>query len=193
MMQMTNKPKDKREAILQASLEIFAENGFHSSPTSEISKRANVGTGTIYRYFENKDALIEALHEEIDLRLRPSVNEGIDEDAPIRETILGILQRVYRFLLENPDEFKFLEMYYNSPYGVAKKRSQDEHCDKPLLYIFRRGIERQVIKDLPEDVLFALCFGPMLMLIRDQLIGYFTLTEEMIQATLDACWDSIKL
>ena len=96
---MTKKPTDKKEAILQASLEIFAENGFHSSPTSEISKRANVGTGTIYRYFENKDALIEALHEEVDGRLRPAA-EGIDENAPVRENILGTLKRVFVFLLD---------------------------------------------------------------------------------------------
>lgn len=190
---MTNKPKDKREAILQASLEIFAENGFHGSPTSQISKLANVGTGTIYRYFENKEALIEALHEEIDQRLRPFTNEGIDQDAPIRETLLEMLRRVFTFLLENPDEFRFLEMYYHSPYGVAKKRSQEKTCDKPMMALFRKGIERQVIKNLPEDLLFALCFGPMLMLVRDQLTGYFEVTEEMVQATLDACWDSIRL
>jgi len=189
---MTKKPTDKKEAILQASLEIFAENGFHSSPTSEISKRANVGTGTIYRYFENKDALIEALHEEVDGRLRPAA-EGIDENAPVRENILGTLKRVFVFLLENPNDFKLLELYYHSPYGVAKKRSQEEQCDREIVGLFRKGIERQVIKPLPEDLLFALCFGPMLMLIRDQLTGYFEVTEEMMQATLDACWDSIRL
>lgn len=189
---MTKKTTDKREAILQASLEIFAKNGFHGSPTSEISRRANVGTGTIYRYFENKDALIEALHEEIDGRLRPAA-EGIDDNAPIRENILEILKRVFQFLLENPNDFKFLEMYYNSPYGVAKKRSQEEQCDREIVFLLRKGIEQQVIKDLPDDLLFALCFGPMLMLIRDQLTGYFVVTEEMIQATLNACWDSIRL
>lgn len=189
---MTKKQTDKREAILQASLEIFAENGFHGSPTSEISKRANVGTGTIYRYFENKDALIEALHEEIDVRLRPSTTEGIDDRAPLRENILGILQRVFYFLLENPNEFKFLEMYYNSPYGIAKKRSQDDFCDRPILLLLRKGVERQIIKDLPDDILFGLCFGPIVFLARDQLTGYLKLSDEMIQATLDACWDSLK-
>lgn len=189
---MTKKPTDKREAILQASLEIFAENGFHGSPTSQISKVANVGTGTIYRYFENKDALIEALHEEIDKRLRP-VSGEVDENMPIRENILGILNRVFHFLLENPHEFKFLEMYYNSPYGIAKKRSQDELCDRPILQLLRKGVERQIIKDLPDDILFGLCFGPIVFLARDQLTGYLKLSDAMIQATIDACWDSLKL
>ncbi len=190
---MTNKPIDKREAILQASLEIFAENGFHGSPTSQISKVANVGTGTIYRYFENKDALIDALHEEIDGRLRPAMSEGIDVEAPVRENVLRILKRVFHFFLENPHEFRFLEMYYNSPYGIAKVRSEKETCERPILQILRKGAERQVVKDLPDELLFGLCFGPMLMLTRDHFTGYLELTEEMIQAVIAASWDSLKL
>ncbi len=186
-----NKKIDKREAILQASLQIFAVNGFHGSPTSQISKLANVGTGTIYRYFENKDALIDALHEEIDARLKPLSN-GLNENAPIRENVLEILRRVFQFLMENPNDFRFLEMYYNSPYGVAKNRSKDETCEKPIFILLQKGVEQQVIKDLPEEVLFSLCFGPLLMLVRDHFTGYFELTEEMIQAALNATWDGLR-
>ena len=185
------KKVDKREAILQASLQIFAENGFHGSPTSEISKIANVGTGTIYRYFENKDALIEALHGEIDVRLK-ALSKGLDDQAPIRENILEILRRVFQFFIENPNDFKFIEMYYNSPYGVEKNRSKDEACDKVIVILLQKGIEQQVIKDLPQEVLFSLCFGPLLMLVRDHFTGYFKLTEEMIEAALNATWDSLR-
>ncbi len=190
---MTKKPTDKRQAILDAALKIFAENGFHSSPTSQISKMANVGTGTIYRYFENKDSLINALYDEVDQRLRATAWEDIDEQAPVRENLFHLLGIVFRFLLDNPSDFKFFEQYYNSPYGIEKKRSQEETCDKPMVMIFEKGIEQQIIKDLPHDLLFALCFGPMTMLIRDQLTGYFTITDEMIQTTIKATWDSIRL
>lgn len=189
---MSESKADKRKVILEASLKVFAENGFHSAPTSQIAKEANVGIGTLYRYFENKDALIEALHTDIDQRLKPRVNAGIDEEAPVRESLLKVLRQVIEFLIESPCDFKFLEMYYNSPYGLAKQRSEEEGCDKPLYRLFRKGIERQIIKDIPKEVLFALCFGPMLMLVRDQFTGYFKLTDEMIEMTLVACWDSIK-
>lgn len=190
---MTNKPSDKREAILQAALEIFAENGFHSSPTSQISKLANVGTGTIYRYFDSKDALIEALHEKIDTHLREIAWEDIDEQASVRDNLFNILDIVFHFLLSNPHEFRFLEQYYNSPYGLEMKRAKGDVCDRPLINLFEQGIDQQIIKKLPIDLLFALCFGPMIHLIRDQLTGYLTITDEMIQATIKAAWDSIRL
>jgi len=60
---------DKREEIIRASLELIAEHGFHGSPMSMIADRAGVAAGTIYRYFENKDALIIALFGEIDEKI----------------------------------------------------------------------------------------------------------------------------
>jgi TetR/AcrR family transcriptional regulator, repressor of fatR-cypB operon len=182
---------DKREAILQASLEIFAQKGFHGAPTSHISKMANVGTGTIYRYFENKDALIEALYVDIDGKLRSLIYEMVDDDAPVREDMLRILTSLFQFFLENSNEFRFLEQYFNSPYGVAKRRTKDA-CDKPMWQLMNKGIKQQIIKDLPLEILFGLFFGPIMILVRDQLTGTYTFSKEMIQRTIEACWDSIR-
>src|SRR5438067_8425981 len=43
---------DKREAIMSAALELFVERGFYGTAVPEIAERAEVGAGTIYRYFE---------------------------------------------------------------------------------------------------------------------------------------------
>ncbi|MDD2501941.1 MAG: helix-turn-helix domain containing protein, partial [Geobacter sp.] len=51
---------DKRIAVIQATIELVAEYGFHGSPMSRVAKRAGVAAGTIYHYFESKDALIES-------------------------------------------------------------------------------------------------------------------------------------
>jgi TetR/AcrR family transcriptional regulator, repressor of fatR-cypB operon len=41
--------KDKREAILQAMLELVAERGFHDAPMSLVAKRANTSAGISIR------------------------------------------------------------------------------------------------------------------------------------------------
>jgi len=183
---------DKRTAILSAALEIFAAQGFHGAPTSQIAQKAEVGTGTIYRYFENKDDLINALHEDVETLLLPAMMAGVDEQAPIRENFLLLLANIMRYLIDNPASFRFLEQYYNSPYGIKTKREKSTGCDTPLIALFKRGIEQQVVKALPEEVLFALSFGPVVMLVRDHMAGYFAVTDEMIQMTLEASWDALK-
>ena len=57
---------DKRDEIVRAALELIAEHGFHGAPMAMIADRAGVGAGTIYRYFENKDVLINELYLEIE-------------------------------------------------------------------------------------------------------------------------------
>jgi AcrR family transcriptional regulator len=45
---------DKRDAILDAALELFAEFGFYGTAVPQVAEKAKVGAGTIDRYFENK-------------------------------------------------------------------------------------------------------------------------------------------
>jgi TetR/AcrR family transcriptional regulator, repressor of fatR-cypB operon len=51
----------KREAILNAALQLFTEFGFHGTAMPQVAERAGVGAGTIYRYFTSKEALVNTL------------------------------------------------------------------------------------------------------------------------------------
>ena len=54
--------EDKKKRILEAALKLFVEKGIDNTSTSLISKEADVATGTIYLYFENKVDLISKLY-----------------------------------------------------------------------------------------------------------------------------------
>src|SRR5436190_13394309 len=49
------------EKVLAAAREAFAEGG-ESTALEEIARRADVGIGTLYRHFPNRQALLEALY-----------------------------------------------------------------------------------------------------------------------------------
>lgn len=55
---------DKKEKILIAALELFANEGFSSTSTSKIAKKAGVSEGLIFRHFGNKEGLLQAILEE---------------------------------------------------------------------------------------------------------------------------------
>jgi TetR/AcrR family fatty acid metabolism transcriptional regulator len=55
---------DKRQRILDAALQVFAERGFYNAKVSEVARAAGVADGTIYLYFENKDDLLINLFED---------------------------------------------------------------------------------------------------------------------------------
>lgn len=55
---------EKRQRILEAAIQLFAEKGFFSARVSDIAREAGVADGTIYLYFKNKDDLLINLFED---------------------------------------------------------------------------------------------------------------------------------
>jgi hypothetical protein len=55
--------ESQRERILTAAQKCFVEQGFHAASMANISETAQMSAGLIYRYFENKDAIISAIIE----------------------------------------------------------------------------------------------------------------------------------
>ena len=54
-------PQARRKAILEAALAEFAERGFAAARLDDVALRAGVAKGTLYLYFEDKEALFEEL------------------------------------------------------------------------------------------------------------------------------------
>lgn len=186
---------DKRDEVVRAALELIAEHGFHGAPMAMIAERAGVGAGTIYRYFENKDVLIAELYRDLEERSYPIILEGYAQEKPIRERFLHLGTALLRYFIVNPLDFRYLEQFHNSPYGVEHRRDKilgdKEGCDV-FRDLFEDGISLQVLKDLPLVILFALAFGPLLAVARDHILGFVNLDEALITWTIEACWDGIK-
>ncbi len=53
-----------RERILQASRELFAERGFEATTTRDIAQAADIASGTLFNYFETKEAIVASLAAE---------------------------------------------------------------------------------------------------------------------------------
>lgn len=183
---------DKRAAIIQAAMELIADQGFHGTPTAQIAQKAGTGVGTIYRYFKDKDELIEEIHTQVHRVFLSAFAENYDPALPVRENYLRIFNAITRLFIAHPFEIRFMEQYYNSPYGLAKKRSEESACDKPLLQFFEQGKRQLAIKDFPMEVLMCLSFGPIVFITRDHLNGFVNLDQTLIAAIVQASWDAVK-
>ena len=186
---------DKREEIVRAALELIAENGFHGAPMAMIAERAQVGAGTIYRYFANKDILINELYQDLEHRIYPVILEGYAVSMPIRARFIHLGTALLRYFIENPLDFRYLEQFHNSPYGVVYRRDkilgEKEGCDI-FRELFEEGISQQVMKNLPLVILFSLSFGPLHNVARDHILNFVSLDEQLITRTIEACWDGIR-
>jgi len=56
--------KERRQRILKCSLDLFIEKGYFNTSTRDIIALSEVGTGTFYNYFLDKEDILKALLEE---------------------------------------------------------------------------------------------------------------------------------
>jgi AcrR family transcriptional regulator len=102
------KSEDKRNAILSAATEVFAERGL-SAATSAISSAAGVAEGTLFTYFKTKDELINVLYREIKLELADAMMSDFPRRASIRDRLQHVWNRYLAWGVKNPSQHKVLQ------------------------------------------------------------------------------------
>jgi len=71
---------EKKEKIIKAGFELICEDGYHNTNTAEIAKKANVSTGIVYQYFNDKhDIFIAGLEKYADSIFYPLKDISIDK------------------------------------------------------------------------------------------------------------------
>lgn len=87
----------KLERILDAVLESFAEGDMHFT-IEGTARRAGVSKGTIYRHFNNADALLEAVLERLYLQIAGQVPNRLSEDQGVRAQLVALGIQLLDFL-----------------------------------------------------------------------------------------------
>lgn len=94
---MTRTPDPKRrEQILQAARTVFNERGYAEARMAEIAERAGLAAGTLYLYFESKEALVLALAADFHARLMEALRPALSNPDPaiaIAESVHVALER----------------------------------------------------------------------------------------------------
>jgi AcrR family transcriptional regulator len=186
---------DKRSEIIQAALDLIVEYGFHGASMAMIADKAVVGAGTIYHYFESKEALINELYRELEERVLAALQEGYPISKPIRERFIHLWTALLKYFVVHPLHFRYMEQYHNSPYGVSLRRDKllSKTDDRDVFrQLFEEGITHHVIKDLPLGILFAVAFGPLIAVTRDHALDFLMLDDTLVLKIVEACWDGIK-
>lgn len=183
---------DKKAAVLKAALELISEQGFHGAPMSQIAQRANIGVGTIYRYFSSKEEMINALYIDIKTRLIRYILRNYSEDLPVQESFKQMFRDVVRYCIEHHPELSFMEQYENSPLITPATRAEASRIAGPVNNLFQRAAAENLLKELPLEMYGALIYGAVISLVKLYLSGKAKLDEGSLDAGLNAVWDMIK-
>src|SRR5439155_25451935 len=83
-------PGPKRDAILRAAIDVFAERGYFNAQVADVARAAGVAAGTVYLYFRSKDDLLASIFER-------AMREAFAESRAVLEGISDPCERLRRF------------------------------------------------------------------------------------------------
>jgi AcrR family transcriptional regulator len=181
---------DKREAILQAALELIAEHGLQHTPMSLISKRARASAGIIYHYFESKDDLLESLYLRVKGDMGRAWLAADDPQQPLARRFQSLLLVIFRYCIAHPQEVAFLEQYESFPQAKPHDVQFQEKA-KTLDSLIEDLRTQDLLKDLPLEVIGEFTLGMALRLARLSAAGVVSLDEATLTDVARACWDAI--
>jgi AcrR family transcriptional regulator len=128
---VATRSEDKKECILSAALELFAEKGFHGTAVPEIASKAGVAAGTIYRYFDSKEAMVNAVYQRHKAMMLAAVLDDFPYEGEARSQIHHFISRVFSFAKKHPLAFKFLELHEKVGFQDAAQEKVQSEVNQP--------------------------------------------------------------
>lgn len=157
-----SKKIDKREAILEAMLDLVVKRGFHDAPMSVLARKSGASPGVIYHYFPSKDALIRAVYERVTAVKNDALFKGYSDRMTAREALLHLWLNAYGFYRTHSKEARFLEQYVHSPYcrstGEDGKQGPDLTMKRIIKWL-RPKKHGGLLRDLPAEAIDSLTLG----------------------------------
>jgi AcrR family transcriptional regulator len=138
------KQQRTKARILKAARELAQENGFENLSLRAIARRVDYSPASLYEYFANKDAIIDALCEETEHRLAAHMQLNSDLD------LINMAVQYIEFAKEFPDDFQ-----------LVYRRPMLPNQDEKVPYVLRKQAQKDIdsgrlIDCTAEDVAYAL-------------------------------------
>jgi AcrR family transcriptional regulator len=183
---------DKAEAILGAALELFVERGFHGTSVPSVAERAGVAAGTIYHYFANKEALVNALYKRWKSAIGAHVMEAFSPTAPMREQFRSVWATMAEFAVKHPKELAFLEFHHHASYLDAESVATERQIFEFGCNVVREAQAAEALKPLPAGLLLEFANGAFLGVFRAGVAGRVPLTKETFKRAEQCAWEAVR-
>jgi TetR/AcrR family transcriptional regulator, fatty acid metabolism regulator protein len=105
---MGNGQADKRRAILDAAIRVFARQGFHRSRVSDVASEAGVAYGLVYHYFDSKDQMLNELFSERWALLLDASEKVQEGGGSVREKLGGVAGFIIESYRHEPELMKVI-------------------------------------------------------------------------------------
>lgn len=185
-------PQDKRLQILSAAEVLIAEVGLQGLSMHKLAKKAGVAAGTIYRYFDDKEHLIEEVRIHVTQEIADAIQEGVDDSKPIKQRYRTMWLNIWNLAGTNLDAIKNRIQYDCLPATNSTTfRELERKMFAQVELLFDDGKKQGLFKPLDNEVLSGLSLAASISLARKHSLGFYQLDDAALEAAIEASWDAI--
>src|SRR3984885_6214758 len=142
------KSEDKRNSILSAATQVFAERGL-GAPTAALPRAAGIAEGSLFTYFKTKDELINALYRELKLELADAMMSSFPRKQSVRHRLEHVWNGDVQWGGANPKQQRVLKQI--QVWGGLTKESKQAGF-APFTEIERiaeDAVTQKIYRDIP--------------------------------------------
>lgn len=183
---------DKSEKILLVALELIIERGLERTPMSMIADKAEVGMGTVYRYFKDKEDIINHIYIKIKEEEAALIFMNYADNRSVEKTFKDYYGRMIDYFLNNHLRFSFICQYAFSP--IITKEVQEKAMAKFHHFdtMYKIGLKEQLFKKLPAAHMTYFIFSSIAFWLKAAGELKITVDKKYKAKLLQMAWDSIK-
>ena len=184
---------EKQKKVLQASLELFASQGFEATTSQQIAKRAGVSVGSVYHTFPTKQAILVAVLAPIFEGTMDTVANQFNDNIfgkgfeSVEELVKVTIADRFYFADKNINVIRLMlgQMLVNSVFVEDLKKFFEQQAKQLVLPTIVRLQAEQKIKNLPIEKILQILFYPLATYIGKRVLGInnMSLEEEIEFAT----------
>ncbi len=169
--------EQKKRLILKVATEVFAERGFNETTIAQISQRAKIAEGSIYHYFENKEALLFSIPEERLENFLSGVSQSLEGVKGALNKIRKLIWYHLYFYEKNKDYVLILlqNIQKNPRFNTTRAYQLIRDFSQVVVRLLDQGKEEGVIrKDVDSKLIRDALLGSIEHIaIRGSLLGKF--------------------
>jgi len=137
----------KRDAICDAALELFAEQGIEATTIREIAERADAAEGTLYRHFGGKGDLAAWLYQHCSAELETRLEDATRGASTPSERLEGLVRGIFVFFNERPTSCTYLLDADADPREGRRRSDGPRHGPLPLFVeVLEEGMDRGLFR-----------------------------------------------
>lgn len=184
-------PDDKRDRLLKAALELFETRGFDGVTVPEIAAKARVAVGTVYRYFETKDALVNVLYRHWKTLYNEVVLAPLPDGISVRRQFGTYWQRMTLFARARPAATRFMDLHHHGAYLDEESRALSRRYKEVAEAFIARGRKAGVLRPLDPVLVVALMWGAAAGLVKFAAQGALDFDGNAATDMEEALWRAI--